>query len=113
MTTPNTLKKYTKKQLCNIIEELDNCVDEARRLRVENQELEKGLYSFNNSNKELLKEIENLKKSNKELLKSKQNTINSLFDIYSTVLLEDNWNDRIDWKNDLLQSIQLLIQDIS
>lgn len=49
----------------------------------------------------------------KNYQESKQGTINSLFDIYSTVLLEDNWNDRIDWKNDLLQSIQLLIQDIS
>ncbi len=44
---------------------------------------------------------------------SKQAVVDSLFRLYSTVLLEQNWNDRSDWKNDILIEIQNLIQDLS
>ena len=54
------LKKYTKKQLCEMISELDDAVDKARELRIQNEQLETALYSMNDSNKELLSKIEKL-----------------------------------------------------
>ena len=51
-----------------------------------------------------------------KILRSKndnQAAINALFSIYSTVLSEKDWVKRDEWKNDLLNEIQSLIQDLS
>ena len=105
-----------------------------RELAYDRLELAKEIQSLKEENGSLLdchnvatKEIESLnnrlkkhRRSTKRRMtrlknyhESKQSAVESLFRLYSTVLLENNWDDRIEWKNDLLQQIQLLIQDLS
>ena len=48
-----------------------------------------------------------------DMRERQEEAIQRLFALYSTVLLEDKWNNRIDWKNDVLEEIQHLIRQLS
>ncbi len=80
------LKKYTKKQLADKIAVLEN--ESANKLEA------------------LKKRIESRKGRERE------EVITALFSLYETVLLEDKWNDRIHWKNQITEEIQYLIRYI-
>lgn len=143
------LKKYTKKQLGDIISKLEgsNEIYKARNqhLRSESEKHDETIQflkeefeqhnisnlakfqSMQAENKALKDEIEALNnRSNKNRRSQKRRvirlknaeearavTVKSLFELYSTVLLEQNWNDRIEWKNDILAEIEQMIQYLS
>ena len=136
------LKKYTKKQLGEIITNLEehNAVfisrnknlravietdkDEHNEYITDLQaliaELSSKLEEVEKTNQELVETINKRRRSTKRRLTRLKNaeekqaaTIKSLFSMYSTILLENNWNDRIDWKNDLLEEIEQAIQYLS
>lgn len=124
MILPSDLKKENKQSLIDLILEFDKQnVDLTNQVRIFTNENRSILHY----NAELVRENDLLKKKLLKKKKSisrrikndqrkredKQVALSALFSIYSTVLLENNWNDRIEWKNDLLQEIQFLIQDLS
>ena len=61
------------------------------------------------------KRLESLKKHiarSQKAQNEREDVIKGLFSLYTTVLLENNWNDRIEWKNQILEEIQYLIRYI-
>ena len=89
-------------------------------LRIENASLidchnvaTKEIESLNNRLKKHRRSTKRRLTRLKNYHESKQSAVDSLFELYSSILLEDNWEERIEWKNDLLSSVQNLIQDLS
>ena len=101
--------------------------EENKTLKEENASLAELIETLEEENASLANEVEtlnNVANCQRRSLKrrrlkladmhdKKEEAIQSLFDLYSTVLLEQNWNDRIDWKNDVLNEIQQLIRQLS
>ena len=94
-------------------EENKTLKEENKTLKEENANLYEVIETLNNDANSKRRSLERRRLKLSDMNDKKEEAIQSLFDLYSTVLLENNWNDRIEWKNDVLTEIQQLIRQLS
>tara|TARA_R100000388_G_C7166992_1_gene122001 strand:+ start:275 stop:574 length:300 start_codon:yes stop_codon:yes gene_type:complete len=97
--------KYEKMKKADLIDLIKTLKEENASLADENASLS---VTASKRLETLKKRIERSRKRENE----REDTIQGLFSLYSTVILEERWNDRIEWKNQILEEIQYLIRYI-
>jgi len=97
----------------NCIKVLDSLEEENKTLKEENASLAELIETLNNDANSQRRSLKRRRLKLADMHDKKEEAIQSLFDLYSTVLLENNWNDRINWKNDVLNEIQQIIRQLS
>ena len=102
-----------EKEIASLANQFETLEEETKTLKIENGSLANKIETLNTDANAQRRSLKRRRLKLADMNDKKEEAIQSLFDLYSTVLLEHKWNDRIDWKNDVLNEIQQLIRQLS